>query len=190
MTHRFDPKNLSRLDSPERRALLPPEKTLHTIGLKEGETLLDIGAGIGYFSIPALDIVGPSGTVIAADLSPEMLEELQRRAGKRPNLMILRSTEDHLPVADATVDRVLMAFVLHEIPDATAFLAEVRRVLKPGGHIAIIEWRPVETPMGPPVAERLPETEARRLLAAAHFTLTAEGTLNAAHYYMVATVTR
>ena len=102
MMHRFDPKNLARLDSPERRALLPPEKTLHTIGLKEGETLLDIGAGIGYFSIPALDIVGPAGSVIAADLSSEMLAELTLRAGKRPNLMILRSAEDRLPVADGT----------------------------------------------------------------------------------------
>ena len=186
MTHRFDPKNLARLDSPERRALLPPEKTLHTIGLTEGDTLLDIGAGIGYFSIPALDIVGPHGKVIAADLSSEMLAELQRRAGARPGLTILRNEEGRLPLVDATVDRALLAFVLHEIPDAVAFLTEVRRVLKPGGHIASIEWRPIETPMGPPVAERLAEAEARRLLETAHFTLTAEGTLNAAHYYMVA----
>ncbi|HSA34063.1 MAG TPA: methyltransferase domain-containing protein [bacterium] len=186
MTHRFDPKNLARLDSPDRRALIPPDPALRAIGLKAGETFLDIGAGIGYFSIPAIDIVGPEGTVIAADLSPEMLAELTLRAGDRPNLTILRSEENGLPVADGTVDRALMAFVLHEIPEPAAFLAEVRRVLKPSGHIAVIEWRPVETPMGPPVGERLAEADSRRLLEAVRFAVTAEGTLNAAHYYMVA----
>lgn len=186
MTHRFDPKNLARLDGPERRALLPPLATLRTIGLREGDTFLDIGAGIGYFSIPAIDLVGPQGRVIAADISPEMLAELMRRAGDRPNLTVLETAEGRLPLADGTADRVLMAFVLHEIPDAAAFLAEVRRVLKPGGHIAIIEWQKSETPMGPSVADRLGRDDTRRLLETARFAVTAEGVLNAAHYYMVA----
>ena len=56
--------------------MLPPEKVLLLTGLKEGDIFLDIGAGIGYFAIPAAEITGESGKVIAADISPEMLDEL------------------------------------------------------------------------------------------------------------------
>ena len=75
MTHKFDAKNRHKLDNPKRREMLPPEKTLIRLGLKQGDIVADIGCGIGYFTIPAANIVGDSGKVFAMDISPEMLEE-------------------------------------------------------------------------------------------------------------------
>ena len=76
MSHKFNPASMHKLDNSGRREMLPPEKVLLLTGLKEGDIFLDIGAGIGYFAIPAAEITGESGKVIAADISPEMLDEL------------------------------------------------------------------------------------------------------------------
>ena len=105
MAHRFDPKNIERLDNPARRELLPPVKILTDIGLAQGHRLLDIGAGIGYFSLPALDIVGPRGRVIAADVSAEMLGELKKRAGARASAIdCLQVDSTTLPLSDGSTD--------------------------------------------------------------------------------------
>mgnify|MGYP000912736447 CR=1 FL=1 len=79
MAHKINVKHMYRLDSPERRKMLPPEETLFNAGLTKNDIFIDIGCGIGYFSIPASKIVGPKGKVFALDTSKEMLEELNRR---------------------------------------------------------------------------------------------------------------
>lgn len=76
MTHKFYVKNKYKLDNAKGRELLPPEQTLIRLGLHEGDTMADIGCGIGYFTIPASKIVGDSGKIFAMDLLPEMLEEV------------------------------------------------------------------------------------------------------------------
>ena len=76
MSHKFDAKNKHKLDNETRRKMLPPEQTLLSLGLKEGDIMADIGCGIGYFAVPASKIVGKSGKVFAMDILPEMLEEV------------------------------------------------------------------------------------------------------------------
>ena len=83
MAHKFNVKEMHKLDSFERRKILPPEEILIKAGLKIKDIFLDIGCGIGYFSIPASRIIGIEGKVFALDTSSEMLEELKRRIYKK-----------------------------------------------------------------------------------------------------------
>ncbi len=183
MAHRFDPKNIERLDNPARRELLPPVKILTDIGLAQGHRLLDIGAGIGYFSLPALEIVGPGGHIIAADVSAGMLDEMKKRPGAgAPNIELLLCESTALPLPRESVDIALMAFVLHEIENRAGQIEEVRRVLRKEGRLAVIEWKMKEPPPGPPSAERIAPDEVERLCTSAGLELLERRGLNYHHY--------
>jgi len=158
MAHPFhgDP---SRLDNPRRRRLLPAKKILQAMDIYQGATIVDFGAGIGYFSIPALDLVGPSGQVIAIDRSPEMLAELRRRAGPRPNLTVVEGTD----LALWTADRILLIAVLHELDDPASFLKECFAHLNPKGRLEVIEWQKKRMLDGPPYTERIAKDDLLRM---------------------------
>jgi len=142
-THRFNAEHAERLLADERAQSFPPEGALRTAGVGPGMTVLDLGCGPGFFTIPAHQIVGPSGHVIAADVQPEMLDHLRGRLSTAgiTDIEVVHSGEGHAPVADHLADVVLAAFVLHEANDPASFIAECARIVKPHGAVAIIEWR-------------------------------------------------
>jgi ubiquinone/menaquinone biosynthesis C-methylase UbiE len=154
MAHVFH-GSIKHLDDPERRSILPARELLQQMGIKPGDTVLDFGAGIGYFSIPALEFVGESGKVIAIDLSKRMLKELKRRTGDRPNLIIAQARD----LETYTADIILLVAVLHEVDDPKEFLESCFAHLNPGGRIFVIDWEKKETPHGPPVRVRIAKTE-------------------------------
>lgn len=187
MPNIFDPRNLHRLDNPERRALIPPTETLEKLGLKEGNVFVDIGAGTGYFSLPAAEITGPTGQVTATDLSPEMLEALQvnaREAGI--SVKTLLTPPDSVPLPDDYADMTFMALVFHEIDDRHSYLCELRRITKPAGKLVIIDWAKVDSPMGPPADHRVDFEEAKKIISTAGFDLESAGMINPYQYYAVA----
>jgi ubiquinone/menaquinone biosynthesis C-methylase UbiE len=157
MPHKFDVKNKHKLDNEERRRILPPYETLIKLGLAEGDVMADIGCGIGYFSLPASEIVGTSGKVFALDVSPEMLHEVEGRASKDKieNITPVLTEENDLKIETGTITYGFVCNVLHETKDPVEFLMEIRRIVKDGGRIAIIEWRKVEGNFGPPLEHRL-----------------------------------
>ncbi|MBN1534583.1 MAG: methyltransferase domain-containing protein [Spirochaetes bacterium] len=157
MAHRFNPEHFTRLDNPERRRTLPPEEILRLAGLRAGDRMIDIGAGSGYFAIPAAGIAGDGGSVTAVDVSEAMLTILRERvesAGVR-NVDIVLSTEYGLDVPSESHDLALLCTVLHEVDDRERFLREARRVLRPGGRIAVVEWRREPMEAGPPLEHRI-----------------------------------
>ena len=157
MSHIFNPDDKHKLDNAERRAEMPPEKTLLDAGLRPCDTFLDIGCGIGYFSLAAVNIVGPKGKVYATDISPIMLAELRSKIAAAGifNIEVMQAGPDCEELRAGTATMALISNVLHEIDDKNAFLASVRKVLKPGGRLAVIEWQKKETPHGPPAADRV-----------------------------------
>lgn len=159
MSHRFN-GDFSRLESKERKKILPPTRILEMMSLQRGDTLLDFGCGIGYFSIPALDVVGENGRVIAVDVSKEMLQELRRRAGQRKNLFIVHADS----LAGLTADIILLSMVLHEVDNPKEFLKTCCAALRPSGRVVVIDWQKIDTgSLGPPVEERLAKEEVLRL---------------------------
>lgn len=189
--HKFDAAHRAYLDSEERRSYLDPPAILRAFAVRAGMRLADVGSGTGFFALPAAAIVGPKGRVFAVDLSAEMLEDLRgklRRAPER-NVEAVRSTEDRIPLPDASVDFVLMACVLHEL-DGPATLLEARRILGPGGRLGIVDWKKEETEFGPPKAHRLDEDEARAVLSDAGFEPLRTFEAGAHHYGIEARVRR
>ncbi|KYC46342.1 MAG: hypothetical protein APG12_00657 [Candidatus Methanofastidiosum methylothiophilum] len=173
MAHKFNVKDMHRLDSPERRKMLPPEETLIKAGLKKNDIFIDIGCGIGYFSIPASLIVGSKGKVFALDTSSEMLEELERRIyeNKIKNINPILSESYKFPLGPNSGTFALISNVLHEVEDKLSFLMETNRVLLVEGTLFIIEWQKKETERGPPLEDRLSESEIENQLEKTNFKL-------------------
>jgi ubiquinone/menaquinone biosynthesis C-methylase UbiE len=180
--HKFSPHHAERLENPDRHKLLQPQKTLSKFGLKPGMTFVDIGAGTGFFSRAASEIVGKEGIVYALDMSEEMLEILKRN-GVRDNMRILHSEEYRLPVAADVADFTMLSTVLHENTDIPRLLAEAARVTKPSGKIVIIEWKKQDEETGPPKAERLGEDELLKYLSG--YRIVERGDVTKSHYYFV-----
>lgn len=127
-------------DNPLRRFFHDPMDILRPY-VREGWTVLDIGAGMGYFSIPLAQLVGPTGRVIATDIQPKMLSTLAARARKKGvseiiNLHLARP--DSLGL-DGKADFALAFWMVHETPDEQRLIAEIYRLLKPNGQFLLIE---------------------------------------------------
>jgi ubiquinone/menaquinone biosynthesis C-methylase UbiE len=168
--HKFDPSHRAGLDSPERKAYLDADRILRAFDVKPGERLADIGAGTGFFAIPAAKMVGEKGHVYAIDLEPAMLSDLREKvaSARLKNVEALRSVEEHVPVPNHDVDMVLLACVLHEL-DGPGTLHESRRILRPRGRLAVVDWKKIRQPEGPPFEHRLDERQASSRIEAAGF---------------------
>jgi ubiquinone/menaquinone biosynthesis C-methylase UbiE len=174
MAHKFNVKEMHKLDSFERRKILPPEEILIKAGLKIKDIFLDIGCGIGYFSIPASRIIGIEGKVFALDTSSEMLEELKRRIYKKniKNIIPIFSEPYRFPLDSNVGTFALISNVLHEVEDKISFLEETNRVLIRCGTLCIVEWQKKETERGPPLEDRIDESEIKNLLEKTNYKLT------------------
>ena len=135
---------------------------LEEIGLKTGDTLLDVGCGEGRFSVPASKIVGVEGRVCALDASEERLAVLRGTIAEQSIANIeafLGDVTERISVEDDSVDVCLMANVFHELVEDGVIkgeMGEIRRVLKPDGALAAVDFKKdVERPPGPPLSLRL-----------------------------------
>ena len=127
--------------SPQRRRIHPPHETLVRFGVREGQTVLELGPGPGYFTPYAGTMVGAQGRVLSIDVQPGMLPLLQKRLRENAttNAFPVAGDATRLPLADSSVDAAFLVTVFGEVPDRPAALAELRRVLKPGGKLGFLE---------------------------------------------------
>jgi ubiquinone/menaquinone biosynthesis C-methylase UbiE len=130
------------ISNPLRRLLHDPQKIVGPY-VKSGMTVMDVGCGVGWFSIPMAEMVG-DGKVIAVDLQPQMLDMLRRRSKGAANIERHLCQPDRLGV-DAQVDFVLVFAMLHEVPDQHRLLGEIRECLKPSGRLLLAE-PPIHVP--------------------------------------------
>jgi 2-polyprenyl-3-methyl-5-hydroxy-6-metoxy-1,4-benzoquinol methylase len=123
-----------------RKLLHNSEKILRPY-VAEGNTVLDIGPGMGYFSIPLARMVGEKGKVIAADVQPEMLKALQKRAkksGVEQQIMTHLCKTDSLGL-NTHVDFILAFWMVHEVPNHLVFFEEIKSLLKLSGKFLLSE---------------------------------------------------
>ena len=131
------------LASPIRRLFESPEKIVEPY-IKPGMTVLEVGPGMGFFTIPMARLVGENGKIISVDLQDKMLKSLVRRAkraGVDDRVIARLATTDSLNIADfaGLVDSVILIAVVHEIPDQKNLFAQIYETMKPGALILIAE---------------------------------------------------
>jgi ubiquinone/menaquinone biosynthesis C-methylase UbiE len=150
--------------------LIDPKVLWKEIDLAPGLTLLDLGCGAGNYSLAAAEIVGMNGTVHAIDLWEEGIADLKARARQKgqPNLQAQVAPAGEIPLKDHTVDIGFMATVLHDLVEAgthIAALAEMTRLIKPQGKLAIVEFEKIDGPPGPPKHIRLDAAQVENLVS-------------------------
>ena len=150
MEHKFDdPARYAKsFDDPARDAWQMPARVIEALELKSGAKVADIGAGTGYFSMRLAKVPGVS--VFAADIEPKMVEYLKQRAQKEhaTNVTAVLAGQSN-PNLPEPVDVILVVDTYHHLPNRPAYFRELRKALRPGGRVAIVDFRK-EAPDGPP----------------------------------------
>jgi SAM-dependent methyltransferase len=123
------------------RPLITRERLRNTLEPFPGERILEIGPGTGYYTLDLADWIGPDGTLEIFDVQQEMLDHTMDRAGERGlgNVKPRQGDARALPYDDDGIDAVVLITVLGEIPDQGEALAEIARVLRPGGRLVVGE---------------------------------------------------
>lgn len=166
---RFDPRHRAGLTDDKRRARWNPPHLLALAGIQAGQIALDLGSGPGFWALPMAGIVGSQGQVIALDVSQEMLAALIEQ-NHLPYVRFMQAELPNIPLPDDSVDFIWAAFVFHEVEPPAAHVIEMRRVLRPGGRIAILDWRPdAKGESGPPRHHRFSPQQVEEFLQAAGF---------------------
>jgi ubiquinone/menaquinone biosynthesis C-methylase UbiE len=162
---------------------------LAQIGLERGDTMADIGAGDGYFSIPAAKIVGNSGSILALDAYPEAISDLNTAASAAglTNIKTTLGEAERTILCTGCADVILMANVLHDFNDPFAALKNASIMLKPGGRLVDLDWKKESgQPFGPPFAIRFDQEKAAALLEKAGFKVISSELVGPYHYLLIA----
>ena len=166
MADAFDPQHAGRLEDPARLAALPQAAVVSLLRLAGDETVVDYGAGTGIYTIAVAQAV-PGGRVIAVEALPRLAEML--RAKLTPELAdrleVVETATNTVGAPDAVADRVVMVDVLHHLYDQPEALAQVTRLLRPGGLFVVVDWGDGERPLGPPREHVLGLAAVREVIA-------------------------
>jgi ubiquinone/menaquinone biosynthesis C-methylase UbiE len=157
--HSFDDvaKWVGVFDDPGRDAWQKPDAVLDAIGVKPGMVVADLGAGTGYFSVRLAKAVGEKGVVLAIDIEPNFIKYLTERAEKAhlTQLAPVLATSDDPNLPAHGVDLVLIVDTWHHIDDRLQYLVTLASGLKPGGRVAVVDFKKGDFPVGPPDAHKL-----------------------------------
>ncbi len=174
MEHHFDPEQSAKsFDDPARDAWQMPDRVIETLNLKPGQSVADIGAGTGYFSM-RLAKSAAAPRVYAVDIEPEMVTYLKERAAKEglKNVVAVQAGAEQ-PNLPEPVDLVLVVDTYHHIGNRQAYFRKLSQRLKPGGRVAIIDFR-ADSPEGPPAEFRFPPERFQSEMRDAGYRLAAQ----------------
>ena len=184
-----DPKAyIAALEDPKRDAYQKPHEVMEALAIKEGEIIADIGSGSGYFTLRLAHHVGANGRVYAVDVNPDMIRHLNGRVRDMGVLnvsTILAPPND--PLLPQPVDRFLIVDVWHHVEDQAGYLALMKKRLKPGGQVVMIDFHKKELPVGPPVDMKIAREDLLKQMQAAGFRLVKEHTFLPYQYFLVFT---
>ncbi|MCY0889202.1 MAG: class I SAM-dependent methyltransferase [Alicyclobacillaceae bacterium] len=185
---RFNPEHLSHLDSPERRKMLPPEKLLDYLCIGPEDTVLDLGAGTGYFTIPAAKRT--EGQVVALDVEPRMLEVLKSNVEENllTNVRYETGQIENIPLEGQSMKKVIASLVLHEVEPLEKGIEEIRRVLTADGKLFLLEWEKTPSEFGPPLHHRIASKVMKEQLESNGFQVLQTEFPTSSHYLMIASL--
>lgn len=158
------------LDSAMRQRTLPPEEILNMLPMQKEVSVLDLGAGSGYLTIPAAKQT--EGTVFALDMDGRMLQVIDKKAKAQNifNIQLIEGNIEGIPLPDNSVNIAIASLILHEVSSLSVVFAEINRVLKTGGHLLCLEYEKKESSEeGPPMHIRIPSVDMEQALYVAGF---------------------
>jgi len=169
----FNPEYIWYLESENRDRWQKPDKVIEALQISEGTVIADIGAGGGYFTERFSNQVGKRGHVYAVDVQDVMIGLLKERVKNRKleNVTVIKGKFGTPMLPCHAIDIAFFSSVYKEIDDRIRYMKEVRRCLKPGGQVAIIEFYKDRGLVGPELADRLSESEVIDEMRSAGFIL-------------------
>jgi predicted methyltransferase len=170
----FPPALASLLDARARDRWQKPEQIVAALRLSPGDAVADIGAGSGYMMPHLSQAVGATGRVYAQDVQPAMVRRLAARARAYGNVRVLRGSESDPGLPAASVDGALLLTAYHELTAPVALLSRLRRSVRPGGRLLIVDFGDFAPGEGTPAVtpgDRVSEAAVRREAARAGWRL-------------------
>ena len=166
---KFNPKEIAKLTDPKRLAFQAPDEIWAELELINPKTLIDIGAGTGFFAMPFSEKMEGGGIVYACDSSPVMITWLEENIPKKYQNSIrpLATEENRIKLDSEMADLVYMINLHHELDQPEKMLEEATRLLKKGGTMMVIDWKAEETSFGPPLRIRISAEEIAQQFEAA-----------------------
>ena len=187
-THQHAFKDAERwahvFDDPARDAWQKPHEVIQALALTPDARVADLGAGTGYFSARLANML-PKGRIYAADLEPDMVRHLGERAKREglANLVPVAAAPDDARLPER-VDLVLLVDVYHHIEARVRYFEKLRASLRPGGRVAIIDFR-LDAPVGPPRAARVAPELVKAEMKRAGFVSSAKHEFLPYQYFLV-----
>jgi ubiquinone/menaquinone biosynthesis C-methylase UbiE len=164
-------KYIEFLERADRAAWQKPDDVVRALALQGNETVIDLGAGSGYFSFPLARAL-PRGKVVAADVEPEMIRHIHHKAMVEgiTNLVpiIIKADAPQIP-RDA--DLVFLCDVLHHVQNREAWLKTLVSQMKPGARLVLLEFKEGKLPQGPPEAVKIPRKQLLEIVSQAGLSL-------------------
>jgi ubiquinone/menaquinone biosynthesis C-methylase UbiE len=134
---------LNKLRHPNIIDLLPPYKILSDFGLKSNIDAADVGAKTGYFSLPMAELIGTRNFLYSIDRDLDMIEIIDKKISQNSikNIRTVVSSNNDLKIDTNSVEFVFAAFILSEVNYDSNYIKELKRILKDGGVLAILDWK-------------------------------------------------
>jgi FkbM family methyltransferase len=184
--HRFgDAEKWAKVfDDPERDAWQKPHEVIHALALKPDAIVADIGAGTGYFTV-RLAHMTPKGRVYGVDTEPAMVKHLAGRAKQAglANVSAIQAKPGN-PALPEKADLILFVDVYHHVEDRERYFRQLQKSLKPGGRIAVIDFR-MDSPVGPPQRARVEPSRVKDEMKRAGYALAQEHPFLPNQYFLV-----
>ncbi len=181
-------KLVKRFEGPERDVYQQPQKVLNYIGNVKGQKIMDIGAGTGYFTFKLVDA---GAKMIAADVDDRFLnfikEKMDSLSFSSEQIELRKVPYDDPLLKNGEVDQVLIVNTYHHIEDRSAYFSKVKKGLKPGGRLIVIDFIKKDLPIGPPIKHKVSTDEVIEELKISGFeNFTVESSLLEYQYIVVA----
>jgi arsenite methyltransferase len=185
--HRDSRAYIGMLDDSKRDAYQKPHEVLTVLAIEPGEVIADIGAGSGYFTFRLAQHVGDKGKVYAVDISPDMIRHLNRRIRelKAMNVSSILADPDDPLLAEVSVNRFFFANSWHHIENQTKYLSLIKKILKTGGEVIMIDFHKKEIPVGPPMQMKIARDDLVKQMEKNGFRITKEHTFLPYQYFLV-----
>lgn len=181
---------IALLEDPQRESYQKPNEVIDALDLKPGEAVADIGTGSGYFAFRLSQKVGYTGRVYAVDVNPEMILHMNRRIRetKTKNVLTILAPPDDPLLAELSVDRIFICDTWHHVENQAQYLELLKKMLRPGGQIIMIDFHKRELPVGPPMNMKIAREDLIREMDTAGFHLVNEHTFLPYQYFLIFSV--